>query len=119
MADGDQALSRPTLGASLFTAGGPPNADKASAPSRVTEQFMWDYTRHVLAVAVTLGFFGLLFLLCFKAAPDPNLAMLNIVLGSLGTTWVAVMAYYFGGTHTGRSRDWMVYQSQPPPQTPK
>ena len=78
---------------------------------------MWDRTRQMLALAVTFGFFGLLFLLCFKAAPNPNLAMLNIVLGSLGTTWVGVMAYYFGATfgatQAGRTKDWMSYQSQP------
>jgi hypothetical protein len=50
--------------------------------------------------------------------PSANLAMFNIVLGSLGTAWVGVMAYYFGGTHAGRAKDWMLYQSQPA-QSPK
>ena len=111
MADGDQTLSRYNLGAILQSTAA---TQDPSAHNRFAEQLMRDRMQQVLALAVTLGFFGLLFLLCFKAAPNANLAMLNIVLGSLGTTWVAVMAYYFGSTHAGRSKDWMLYQSKPP-----
>jgi hypothetical protein len=115
MADGDQTLPSYNLGSILqSTAATPPTTEDPSAHNRFTEQLMRDRMQQVLALAVTLGFFGLLFLLCFKAAPNANLAMLNIVLGSLGTAWVAVMAYYFGSTHAGRTKDWMLYQSQPP-----
>jgi hypothetical protein len=115
MADGDQTLSKYNLGAILgHAAVTPPGAEDPAAPSQVTEELMRDRTQPVLALAVTLGFFGLLFLLCFRAAPNANLAMLNIVLGSLGTAWVCVMAYYFGSTHAGRTKDRMLYQSQPP-----
>jgi hypothetical protein len=113
MPEGGQNLLSRDPGANMSMAATPPNQDEASLPSRITEQLMGDRTRQVLALAVTLGFFGLLFLLCFKAAPSANLAMFNIVLGSLGTAWVGVMAYYFGGTHAGRAKDWMLYQSQP------
>ena len=71
------------------------------------------WTPQILAVSVTVGFFSLLFLLCFKQAPGPNMAMLNIVLGSLGTAWVGVMSYYFGSSQSGRAKDQMLYQSQP------
>jgi hypothetical protein len=115
MADGDQTLSNYNLGAVLGpTAATEPAAEDPGVPDLVTEQLMRDRTQQVLALAVTLGFFGLLFLLCFKAAPDANLAMLNIVLGSLGTAWVCVMAYYFGSTHSARTKDWMLYQHQGP-----
>jgi hypothetical protein len=115
MADGDQTMSNYNLGAILGpTAAAQPAAEDPAAPNQVAEELMRDRTQQVLALAVTLGFFGLLFLLCFRAAPNANLAMLNIVLGSLGTAWVCVMAYYFGSTHAGRTKDWMLYQSQPP-----
>jgi uncharacterized BrkB/YihY/UPF0761 family membrane protein len=118
MPEGGQNLLSRDLGTNMSVAATLPKQDEASLPNRVTEQLMGDHTRQVLALAVTLGFFGLLFLLCFKAAPNANLAMFNIVLGSLGTAWVGVMAYYFGGTHAGRAKDWMLYQSQPA-QSPK
>ena len=72
-----------------------------------------DSTSQYLAFSVTAGFFGLLYLLCFKSAPDANLAMMNIVVGSLGTAWVGIIAYYFGSTNGGRAKDKMLYQSQP------
>ncbi len=72
-----------------------------------------DSTPRILALAVTVGFFGLLFLLCFKAAPDANNSVLNIILGSLGTAWVSCMAYYFGGNQAGRAKDRMLFQSRP------
>ena len=72
-----------------------------------------DPTPRNLAYLVTVGFFELLFLLCFQSAPAANLAMLNIVLGSLGTAWVGAMAYFFGATQAGRTKDWMLFQSKP------
>lgn len=52
----------------------------------------------VLAIAITLGFFGILIgmmLGTFKAAEN---SALLIMLGSLGTAWASVIAYYFGST---------------------
>jgi hypothetical protein len=57
-----------------------------------------DRTQAILAYVITVGFFGLLVLLLFLRPPDSNLAMLNIVLGSLGTAWLGAMAYFFGGS---------------------
>lgn len=67
-----------------------------------------DRTQAILAYIVTAGFFGLLVLLLFLRPPDSNLAMLNIVLGSLGTAWLGAMAYFFGGSakpSSGRQLD--------------
>src|SRR6266699_4400607 len=66
---------------------------------------MNELTPAILAYMLTGGFFGLLFLLCFQSAPNPNLAMLNIVLGSLGTAWIGAMTYFFGATQSGRAKD--------------
>ena len=70
-----------------------------------------------LGLILTAGFFGLLFVLCFHTVPDPNLAMLNIVLGSLGTAWIGAMAYFFGSSRGSQTKDWMLYQSQPADQS--
>jgi hypothetical protein len=67
----------------------------------------------VLAFAITVGFFGFLLVLCFHEVPDANKAMLNIVLGSLGTAWVGAMAYFFGSTRGSQAKDRMLFHSQP------
>jgi hypothetical protein len=68
-----------------------------------------DRTPAILAYMLTVGFFGLLLVLNFHAPPDANLAMMNIVLGSLGTAWLGAMAYYFGASAPsiikGRSKE--------------
>lgn len=71
-----------------------------------------DTTARNLAYGMTAGFFVFLFLLCFVRPPDSNLAMLNIVLGSLGTAWVGSMAYYFGATQAGRTKEWRQSQGR-------
>ena len=78
-----------------------------------THQFATELTPAILAFLLTGGFFGLLFLLCFQRAPDANLAMLNIVLGSLGTAWIGAMTYFFGSTQSSRTKDLLLFQSQP------
>lgn len=88
--------------------------DRAGASqSEVEELRKPDPTARALAFGVTGGFFVLLFLLCFRSAPAENQAMLNIVLGSLATASVGIIAYFFGSTQSGRAKDWMLYQSQP------
>lgn len=53
---------------------------------------------HILATAVTLGFFGLLSYMIKYNVPDANKDMLNIMLGSLGTAWVSIVGFYFGSS---------------------
>jgi hypothetical protein len=106
MPDGDQTLSnRLAENASRI--------DETSPVAAGKQPPQHDTAAQNLAYLLTIGFFGLLFLLCFQTAPVANLAMLNIVLGSLGTAWVGAMAYFFGATQAGRAKDWMLFQSQP------
>lgn len=79
------------------------NADRDSARRRQVE--LHDYTPTVLAMLVTLGFFGLLCLLAFHEAPVGNRDILNIMVGSLGAAWVAVVSYYFGSSAGSRVKD--------------
>ncbi|MBV8523408.1 MAG: hypothetical protein JOY71_15005 [Acetobacteraceae bacterium] len=72
-----------------------------------------DPTPRILAYLLNVGFFGLLFLLCLQGPPASNLAVMNIVVGSLGTAWIGAMTYFFGTTQSSRAKDWMLFQSRP------
>jgi hypothetical protein len=53
----------------------------------------------ILAFILTLGFFGLLIaLLVIDKIPTANMTIINIMIGSLGTCWLAAMQYFFGTT---------------------
>lgn len=67
----------------------------------------------VLAVIVTLGFFGLLFYLMKWAPPESNKDVLNIMLGSLGTAWISVVSYYFGSSSGSSRKDELLHKSTP------
>ena len=64
--------------------------DRSNARAR--EIALRDRIPAILAIAVTAGFFGLLFFLLRWAPPKQNEALLDITLGSLGTAWVAIIS---------------------------
>ena len=51
----------------------------------------------MLAGAVTVGFFGIMGMMFFKQIDNSNPAIL-MMLGSLGTAWTGIIAYYFGSS---------------------
>jgi hypothetical protein len=51
----------------------------------------------ILAGAVTIGFFGTVALMFFSKLDENNPAIL-MMLGSLGTAWTGIIAYYFGSS---------------------
>jgi len=51
-----------------------------------------------LAAATTFGFFSLLFLLFFKAFPPESKDILNVMLGTVGSSWTGIVGYYFGSS---------------------
>ncbi len=57
----------------------------------------------MLAGLVTVGFFGAIILLATVPTPESREPLL-VMLGSLGTAWTQIIAYYFGSTAGGQKK---------------
>jgi hypothetical protein len=65
----------------------------------------------VMAVGVTIGFFGILFGLMYgKIDHAPQI---DIMLGSLGTAWTGIISFYFGSSAGSQAKDQLLHQSEP------
>lgn len=72
-------------------------ADRASARDReVKSGDSW--TPRLLAAIVTFGFFSILARMMTMGLPEEGSQALLIMLGSLGTAWTGIIAYYFGSS---------------------
>ena len=67
----------------------------------------------VLAIAVTLGFFGILSGLMLGYFKTSDALML--MLGSLGTAWTGIIAFYFGSSAGSQAKDDLLHKSTPVP----
>ena len=66
----------------------------------------------MLSILVTLGFFGILAYLMVTPADTANTPLM-IMLGSLGTAWTGIIAFYFGSSAGSRAKDQMLFDSTP------
>jgi len=61
----------------------------------------------VLAGAVTIGFFSIMVMMFFNQIDSSNPAIL-MMLGSLGTAWTGIIAYYFGSSAGSQAKTEMI-----------
>jgi membrane-bound ClpP family serine protease len=65
----------------------------------------------LLAILVTLGFFGILASMMTGKVTSSEALM--IMLGSLGTAWTGIIAFYFGSSASSQNKDTLLHQSTP------
>jgi hypothetical protein len=85
------------------------NDDRKSAREMQAETR--SYIPAILAIAVTIGFFGILIGMMTETFKTSDALML--MLGSLGTAWTGIIAFYFGSSAGSQAKDNLLHQSTP------
>jgi len=76
--------------------------DRDSARKREME--IKDHMPKVLAVGITVGFFGCLFWMFIYGVPKNGNEALLLMLGALQTAFTGVIAYYFGSSSGSKAK---------------
>ena len=82
-------------------------AQENTASARAREIAVKDKIPAILAVSVTVGFFGVLGFMLYSPATAQSDALL-VMLGALGGSWGAVMNYYFGSSSGSAKKNSML-----------
>jgi hypothetical protein len=77
--------------------------DRASARER--EKTLRDWTPTILAIGVSIGFFSTLGYMIQSGVPKEGGDALLVMLGSLGTAWTGIIAYYFGSSRSSEYKN--------------
>jgi cation transporter-like permease len=91
------------------------NFEQLATQDRKSARDMQTATRSmippILAIMVTLGFFGILIGMMTGKVTSGEALM--IMLGSLGTAWTGIIAFYFGSSASSQNKDQLLHQSTP------
>ena len=92
------------------------NFEKLEVEDRKSAREMQATTRSlmppILAGAVTIGFFAIMTLMFFNKVDSNNPAIL-MMLGSLGTAWTGIIAYYFGSSAGSQAKTDLLSKAGP------
>jgi len=83
-------------------------SDRASARMReqiIAQSGKRDLVPPLLAILLTVGFFGLLILIINFDVDREAMQLLDIMLGSLGTGFTMMLSYYFGSSSGSQKKD--------------
>jgi len=83
--------------------------DRKSAREMQTTTRSW--IPPLLAIIITVGFFGILVGMMTGKVTSSDALML--LLGSLGTAWTGVISFYFGSSASSQNKDQLLHQSTP------
>ena len=83
--------------------------DRKSAREMQTTTRSW--IPPLLAIIITVGFFGILVGMMSGKVTSSDALML--LLGSLGTAWTGIIAFYFGSSASSQNKDALLHQSTP------
>ena len=63
-----------------------------------------DWIPRVLALLITVGFFGVLTYMLLKGMPPTGTEALLMMLGALGTAWTGVVNFYYGSSAGSKAK---------------
>ena len=91
------------------------NFEKLATDDRKSARDMQINTKSIvpaiLAIGVTIGFFGILIGLMTDNVTKSDALLL--MLGSLGTAWTAIVSFYFGSSASSQNKDDLLHRSTP------
>jgi hypothetical protein len=92
------------------------NFEKLEVEDRKSAREMQSKTRSlmppILAGTVTVGFFGIMVMMFIGKVDSANPAIL-MMLGSLGTAWTGIIAYYFGSSAGSQAKTDLLSKAGP------
>lgn len=86
-------------------------ADRENARAR--QIAVKDKLPSILAIGITLGFFGVLAVVLMRGVMPDSRDVADLMLGSLGTAWTGVMGYYFGSSAGSAAKTAIMAQTNP------
>lgn len=91
------------------------NFEKLATDDRKSARDMQTVTRSwvpsILAIVITIGFFGILIGMMIGKFETSDALLL--MLGSLGTAWTGIIAFFFGSSAGSQAKDALLHQSTP------